>query len=91
MADTHDGTEAAQDSPSERLAHPSRDRMTLYMRPKTRQILGSLQVDMEAGSASEVIRRSVTVVRMLVEAQRSGARILIERPGETVERVEVVV
>lgn len=91
MADTHDDTEPAQGSPADRMAQPWRSRMNLWVRPRTRELIDALQADMEAASASEVVRRSVSITRVLIDAQRAGGRILIERPGDVVERVEVMV
>ncbi len=59
---------------------------TFTFAPKLVQMIDTLREDMHAGSRSEVLRRALALLKLLKDAEKNGAEILLKKDG-TEQRV----
>jgi hypothetical protein len=68
----------------------SRDRLTLRLSPDARETLQWIADQRGGVPFVEVIRRALGTERFLIDAQKNGARILVEQPGQRLKEIVLV-
>jgi len=68
----------------------ARARLTLEMSQATRSLLEDLQGRTGAGSAAEVIRRSLALYDMVATETRAGRALVLRDPNGTEERLRLL-
>ena len=66
------------------------DRLTLRLSPEARETLQWIADQRGGVPFVEVIRRALGTERLLIDARKHGARILVEQPGERLKELILV-
>ena len=66
------------------------DRINLNASPKTREMVEAMQTQLDLGSISEVVRRALAVLSLLLRYRAEGAEIIVRHPKDGEIRIEIV-